>query len=216
MISCQYVKRNEDVPDFEYVIPDTVNNEINKEFFLKLKNITYELNLRSIEKGVDSLEIRLWTLSRTTSGGEIFIIRKSTFNWNCYHYWFIENRSEIEDHINQSYNNSDISDVCIDTFWVNKEEPSIKWSLLISKLYRDDFLQNTGQNNNTQTGSVATEDNTFVIECSTKSMYKLLWYNCSDVANNPKECSRMTNFLKIFDSAFHFNNSVLGNYDCNF
>ena len=67
------------------VMPDIKNNQLNRLLYLKKQNVTDELNIKSIEKGVDSLEIRIWALAGTARGGEVYIIRKSRYKWNCYH-----------------------------------------------------------------------------------------------------------------------------------
>jgi hypothetical protein len=196
------------------VIPDIKNNQLNRLLYLKKQSITDELNVQSIEKGVDSLEIRLWVLAGTARGGEVYIIRKSRYNWNCYHYWFIERLPASGDRGRQGYSFEELSTAGLDTFWIKKEEPRSGWNRFISKLNNSE-IYHLGSFDDVSSEVIEKIDNySYMIEYAMKNKYRLFWYNCSDVYQDCQRCQQMIGVIRIVDNEFNFSNSLLGNYRC--
>ncbi len=198
----------------DYVIPDIKRNQLNRLLFLKKRNITDELNVKSIEKGVDSLEIRIWALAGTARGGEVYIIRKSRYKWNCYHYWFIERVSASGKPNTQGYTFEELSTAGLDTFWIKKEVPRSGWNRFITKLNDSEFYR-LGSYDDVSV-EVIEKINTysFMIEYATKNKYRLFLYNCSDIYQDCPKCRQMMGVLSLLDSEFNFSSSLLGNYRC--
>jgi hypothetical protein len=213
-LSCRFSSIGDVKGKVDYVIPDIINNKLNKLLFIKRQNITDELNIRSIEKGVDSLEIRLWTMAATAKGGEVYIIRKSKYKWNCYHYWFIERLSTTGNTNKQMYTFKELSTAGLDTFWIKKEGPRSGWNRFISKLNESEFYNLESFDDVSIEVAEKIDTYSFMIEYAVKNKYRLFWYNCSDIYTNCQRCQEMIGVLRMFDDEFNFNNSLLGNYRC--
>ena len=198
----------------DYVIPDIKNNEVNRLLFAKMKHITDELNIKSIEKGADTLEIRLWAMAGTARGGEVYIIRNSSYKWNCYHYWFIERLSIPDNPESQSYSFKELSEAGLDTFWIKKEVPRSGWDRFISKLNATELYNLESYKD--VSSEVIEKINTysFMIEYAMKNKYRLFMYNCSDIYQGCNKCQQMMGVFRLVDNEFDFSNSLLGNYRC--
>ena len=196
------------------VIPDIKNSQLNKLLYLKKQNVPDELNIKSIEKGVDSLEIRIWTLAGTARGGEVYIIRKSRYKWNCYHYWFIERVSASGNRNNQGYSFEELSTAGLDTFWIKKEVPRSGWNRFISKLDNSEIYRLESYDDVSIEVREKINTYSFIIEYAMKNKYRLFWYNCSDVYRDCEKCRQMMGVLRLVDNEFNFSNSLLGNYRC--
>jgi hypothetical protein len=198
----------------DYLIPDIKNNRANRLLFVKRQRITDELNIKSIEEGVDTLEIRLWAMAGTAKGGEVYIIRKSRSDWNCYHYWFIERLAVPDIPEKQSYSLEELSAAGLDTFWIKKETPRSGWDRFISKLNATEFYNLESFN----VVSTAVKENitsySFMIEYAMKKKYRLFMYNCSDIYQGCQQCQQMTGIFGVFDNEFDFSSSLLGNFRC--
>lgn len=198
----------------DYQVPDIRNNQLNRLLFLKKQNITDELNIKSIEKGVDSLEIRIWAVAGTARGGEVYIIRKARYKWNCYHYWFIERVQASGSQNKKGYSFEELSEAGLDTFWIKKEEPRSGWSRFISKLNNSAFYHLESYDSKSVEAREKLNTYSFMIEYAMKTKYRLFLYNCSDVYQDCQQCQHMMEVLRLVDYEFNFSNSLLGNYRC--
>lgn len=213
-VACRFASIGDAHSGIDFKIPDIAGNNINKLLYLKKKNIIDELNIKSIESGVDSLEIRLWAMAGSARGGELYIIRKTKYKWNCYHYWFIERVAEQKSLNRDSYTLNELADAGLDTFWIKKEVPRYGWnrfltSLNNSEIYNLDSFEGVSLEVIEKINSYS-----FMIEYATKNKYRLYWYNCSDIFNGCRQCEQMIGVLNVFNTAFNFSNSLLGNYRC--
>ncbi|HJX72414.1 MAG TPA: hypothetical protein VJ346_10690 [Bacteroidales bacterium] len=200
--------------EVDYMIPDIKNNELNRLLYLKKQHIIDELNIKSIEKGVDTLEIRLWAMAGTAKGGEVYIIRKSKYKWNCYHYWFIERLPVAQNPEKKAYSFEEMANTGLDTFWIKKEEPRSGWDRFISKLNATELYKLESYED--VSSEVVEKINTysFMIEYAMKNKYRLFWYNCSDIYKDCHQCRQMMGIFGTVDSEFNFSNSLLGNNRC--
>ncbi len=198
----------------DYRVPDIKNNQLNRLLFLKKQNVTDELNIKSIERGVDSLEIRIWALAGTARGGEVYIIRKARYKWNCYHYWFIERLPLSGNLIGQGYTFEDLSAAGLDTFWIKKEEPRSGWSRFISKINDSELYHLESYVNESVDVREKINTYSFMIEYAMKNKYRLFLYNCTDIYQDCQQCQRMIGVLRLIDTELNFSNSLLGNYRC--
>ena len=196
------------------VMPDIKNNQLNRLLYLKKQNVTDELNIKSIEKGVDSLEIRIWALAGTARGGEVYIIRKSRYKWNCYHYWFIERMSVSGNRNSQDYSLEELSNIGLDTFWIKKEEPRTGWNRFISKLDNSELYHLESYDDVSVEVREKIRTYSFMIEYAMKNKYRLFYYNCSDIYQDCQKCRHMMEVLRQVDYEFNFSSSLLGNYRC--
>lgn len=198
----------------DYLVPDTKENQLNRLLFLKKQNVTDELNIKSIERGVDSLEIRIWALAGAARGGEVYIIRKARYKWNCYHYWFIERVPASGDRSQQGYSFEELSTVGLDTFWIKKEEPRSGWNRFISKLNNSEIYHLESYDDISVEMREKINSYSFMIEYAMKKKYRLFWYHCSDIYQDCRQCQQMMGVLRLVDSELNFSNSLLGNYHC--
>jgi hypothetical protein len=198
----------------DYLVPDIKSNELNRLLYLKKQNVTDELNVKSIEYGVDSLEIRIWALAGSARGGEVYIIRKARYKWNCYHYWFIERVQASGNRNKQGYSFQDLSDAGLDTFWIKKEEPRSGWSRFISGLNSSEIYHLESYSNESVEVKEKIDSYSFMIEYAMKNKYRLFLYSCSDIYRDCPQCQQIMEILTLIDREFNFSNSLLGNYRC--
>ena len=178
----------------------TTSAELNI-FYEKTKRATIELSLPKIEKGVDSLEIRLWSKVEVTNGGNVLEIRKINNKWTCSDYSYIETqhikRHEISDDI------SFFTNFTIDTFWVKKIEPKTGWKDFFEKLQAKKAFELPDQRTIKGWDNNVSDGISYLFEFSTKNNYRYFSYNCPDIYEKKFiECKRMTQILEIFNSEF--------------
>ncbi len=212
--SCRFASIGDGHSRIDYKIPDIVNNKINKLLYLKKKNITDELNIKSIENGADSLEIRLWAMAGAAKGGEVYIIRKTKYKWNCYHYWFIERVAEQDNLNRKSYTLDELADAGLDTFWIKKEAPRSGWNGFLTKLNESDLYKLDSYKDESLEVVEKINNYSFMIEYALKNKYRLYWYSCSDIYRDCQRCEEMVEALNVFNSEFNFSSSLFGNYRC--
>ena len=214
LYSCRFASIGTDHSRVDHKTPDIVNNKINRLLYQKKNNITDELNVKSIEHGVDSLEIRLWVISGKPKGGEVFIIRRTKYKWNCYHYWFLERVAEEDNMKKESFTLSELANVGLDTFWIKKEVPRTGWNGLMTKLNRSELFKLDSYQDISLEVVEKINSYSFILEYATKEKYRLYWYSCSDIYRDCQRCNELIQVLNVFNSEFNFSNSLFGNYRC--
>ncbi|MBN2212924.1 MAG: hypothetical protein JW723_01655 [Bacteroidales bacterium] len=214
LLGCRFSSIGDIGGKIDVIIPDIQNNQLNRLLYRKKQHITDELNIRPIEKGVDTLEIRLWAMTGTAKGGEVYIIRKTKYKWNCYHYWFIERLSTPDNPEKRSFSFEELSTSGLDTFWIKKEEPHSGWDRFISKLNTTGLYHLESYED--ESAEVREKINTysFMIEYAMKNKYRFFLYNCSDIYHDCRKCQQMMGIFRLVDNEFNFSNSLLGNYRC--
>lgn len=213
LLSILFACQNEIITDrtnFLMDLPDTSGSQQTIIFYEIKNRAVDELNLKKLESGVDSFELRLWTKVEVTNGGQVLIIKKVNENWTCLDYSYLESQQDFQ--VGQNVIDY-LTSFNIDSFCVKKKQPKTDWATFLKEIEKEKIYDLPSQSEISGWENKVSDGNTYYVEFANKDKYKFYWFNCPDIYEKEfNECRHMSNILGIFDSEFGLR--VQHNYKC--
>lgn len=181
----------------EIIIPDTSVTHKPNHWYLRVRNLRRELNLKNLELGADSIEIRIYEDGALWQPDRMIVIKNESGIWNStlITYWTrtasqAERQFDSTDFWNQYYNE------IVDSSETKNLKPDCSWnnlmdSLLVYKIFTLPQQEEIkGFKNNVNDGI------SYYFEIATKSKYKFYTYHYPDLYNDENN-KQATNILKL-------------------
>ena len=158
-----------DIPKF--------NNSLEGHFYESIRKSSEVLKLEDLQKGVDSLEIRIWFFysKRDQTFGKVHIYKYED-NWIG----------------NASYGSSTLVDI----------SPKSGWKSFISKLLKKNIMTLQNQRDIKGFNLMIFDGDTFCVEIATKDAYRFYSYNSPDMTKKYKDARKMNRILRLIKKEF--------------
>jgi len=151
------------------------------------KSINEQLSLKELEKGVDSLELRLTEHAEITNLYTTHVLKLISNEWKGYryHYWKALGR--------------DWKSINIDSMimYAYPEVVRVKVKSALDSMLAEGLMELPSQHDIKGFESRVSDGTTYYFEIATKNRYKFYYYNTPEAYDYP-ECVQMTKILDIW------------------
>jgi hypothetical protein len=196
--SCQLNNTNQQTPVNTSIVIHSPYTEKNEVLVSNVNNLSSELNLSQLDKGVDSFELRIWN-DGIFIENDLYILKygKSGMMATNIRYGtrYPKPNEKVFDTISP-----DITSLIIDSF-KTKRIFSIANSKLILDTIKSFYLDTIPSQNQIPNFSDNIADGfSFTIELATKNSYKILYYHCPEYYSSKGEINskKIEKFLLFF------------------
>ena len=168
-------------------------------FYRLSKNVSYQLNLDSLELGFDSLQIRLWLDCSVKSYKRLFVLSNSNNNWSGVEYEYASEWIEKADSERLlSQTNQIIT-------------PELGWNKFMDSLNRLDIYNLPDMYSVKGMVPLALDGDYYFLEIANKEKYKFCIYSNLDYYLDKKEwpASNMAKIIDLFSHEFGFDCGTL-------
>ena len=184
-ISCKEEK-TKTFNDFQRLVTDTSKSQTNFNEIDIIGNMTSMLNLPIIDKGVDSFELRIWK-TEPFSKNSLNILKYNQGKWRSLKYLFY-----------YGY------DTGLDSMKVYTVQTPNEINKIIAYLKQREILELPSQIAIPDFSDGIRDGQTFIIEMSTRTFYKLLRYHSPESYLNEPSNVKFMNLIKFLDPYFKF------------
>lgn len=155
----------------------TFNNGLKGHFYESIRKSSEVLNLEDLQKGVDSLEIRIWFFysKRDQTFGKVHIYRYDD-NWIG----------------KASYGSSILVNI----------SPKSGWKSFISKLLKKNIMTLQNQRDIKGFNLMIFDGDTYCVEIATRDDYRFYSYNSPDMTKKYRDAKKMNRILKLVKREF--------------
>jgi hypothetical protein len=169
-------------------------NGIPDVYYPITRTLARAMNLDDLEKGFDSLQIRIWLACRSkASYQQVIVLKLAGANWHAELYQFLPNNGHDSLRV-LSYNKKNV-------------EPRSGWPCLSDSLMRLKILELPDMASVSEMKMTALDASAdFVMEVATPTVYRLCTYNNLNyyVDKNVWPSSNMARFIRLLASEFKF------------
>jgi len=155
----------------------TYNNGLKGYFYNSIRESSEALGLSDLQKGVDSIEIRIWFFyaKRDRSFGKLHIY-KFEENWNG----------------KASYGSSNLVEIL----------PKSGWEKFTSKLFKEDILNLQNHYSIKGLKTMIKDGDTYCVEIGDRSSYRFYSYHSPELFKKYKDARHMSKILKLIRREF--------------
>ena len=154
----------------------------NEQDYLKRKRIICDrLALYDLEKGTDSLELRIWLIPSMWDPSILYILKAKDSRWTLFHYQLYMHRATSEDHyyddpVIEYYNNPLLDSVAMESVRPQKTN----WQTYISNLQLDSLWNLQTESSIKGKTFAMLDGHRYLLELNEKGKYKYLFYTTPD------------------------------------
>ena len=164
----------------------------NAEGYYKWKNrIEVKMNLRTLEKGFDSLEIRVWYGQSFSDSVQLVIFKRDQLRWSCEFYdlaFRYEKRRDSIIGIGQK---------------MEKKNPRSGWKDFISKLNKLKIVE-LPDASQLPNYALCQDGDGVTIEISTQRRYRIYNYSCFASNEGIWQAKNIEKFMELIEYEFNF------------
>ncbi|NNV54748.1 hypothetical protein [Limnovirga soli] len=159
--------------------------------FASITFIRDSLKLDTLEKGFDSLQIRIWLGYSFTSRQQLIILKNSKGNWKSYYYEFNPYYFYREKEDSLLYFEKSIIE----------KKPKVSWNDFMNRLYGNQILT-LPQYKKIKNYEIPNDPNYISIEISTETYYRLYQYASPIFGSKVPEAKYVENIINIITNEF--------------
>lgn len=179
----------------EIILPDTtITHKPNHDYFI-VRNLRSELNLKNLELGADSIEIRIYEDGALWSPDRLVIIKNENRIWSSslVTYW-----THLPTHAERQFNSwrSQYNNMIVDSSKTINLTPECSWNNLIDSLQLYKIFTLPPQEEIKRFEDSVTDGVSYNFEIATKKKYKFYAYHCPDIYTDADN-QNVTSILKL-------------------
>ncbi len=184
--------------DFKVILPDTSKTHRSNWFYDELINLCSELNFPRLDKGVDSLSIRIW-ISGMIIPHDVISLSYSNGNWFATKTYYWTSFPQIgEKGYKGGITIEGMTQMILDSSNTFRIKPNIPFSKLVDTIQYFNILNIPNQNEIPNFRDRVVDGFEYTIEIATKTYYKIISYHCPDVyAKEEINNKKVAEFLKF-------------------
>lgn len=160
-------------------------------YYLKKKEIEKVIGLKSLENGVENLQIRIWYGVALSDELQLIYLKKNEDNWTCELYFlkyiFNKNRDSLVSFTKQ----------------IEKKVPKSGWEDFIQKLFELKVLV-LPDSYQIPNYVICNDGNGITVEIATKNRYKIYNYPCFTSQNEIWEAKNIELILELLENELDF------------
>lgn len=181
----------------EIIIPDTALTHKPNHWYLGVRNLRRELNLKNLELGADSVEIRIYEDGALWQPDRLIVIKNESGVWNStlITYW-TRTASQTERQFDSTVFWNQYYNEIVDSSETKNLNPDCSWNNLIDSLKLYKIFNLSSQEEIKGFKDNVNDGISYHFEIATKNQYKFYTYHCPDVYNDDDN-KKVTKILKL-------------------
>lgn len=184
--------------DFKVFLPDTSKTHMPNWFYDEVINLSSELNLPRLDKGVDSLSVRIW-ISGMLTPKDVISFYYSNGNWYASRTFFWKSFPQIgEKGYKGGITTESMAQMIVDSANTIRITPKISFSKIVDTIRHFNILNILSQEEIPNFRDEVADGFEYTIEIATKNYYKIIRYHCPDIfAKEEINNKKVIEFLKF-------------------
>lgn len=166
----------------QIILPDSSKRHEVDIWYRYVKNLRRELNLKDLEIGTDSFELRLYedfTLGRPE---RLFIIKNEKSIWTCTIVIFFARHPIVgERRFKEGNWKDEFSNSVVDSFYAFNVKPKCRWDQLADSLKKINIFNLPSQEDIPNFEDIVSDGTEYYFEIATKDYYKFFSYHNPEV-----------------------------------